>query len=86
MGKPDSYLVWTVLTTLLCCLPFGIVGIVASVKVDSLWASGQYAEAVEASRKAKMWAQAAGITGGVLLLLYLLYLVIAGLSSASYAA
>ena len=41
MIKPDSNLVWAILTTLICCLPFGVVAIVKACKVDSLWANGQ---------------------------------------------
>lgn len=31
---PDNYLVYSILTTLFCCLPFGIVGIVKSAQVS----------------------------------------------------
>lgn len=31
--KPDSNLVWGILTTILCCLPLGIVSIVKASKV-----------------------------------------------------
>ncbi len=51
--KPDNYLVWAILSTLLCCLPFGIVAIVKSSKVDSLWYAGNHAEAIQASNDAK---------------------------------
>lgn len=54
--KPDSYLVWAILTTFLCCLPLGIVSIVYSVKVDNLYMTGQYAAAQEASENAKKYA------------------------------
>lgn len=53
--KPDSWLAWSILSTLLCCLPAGIVAIVYSSKVDGLWFGGQKAAAVEAARKAKTW-------------------------------
>lgn len=51
--KPDSFLVWSILTTVLCCLPLGIVAIVYSTKVDPLWDKGQYTEAAEAAKSAK---------------------------------
>ena len=60
-GKPDNYLVWAILSTLLCCLPLGIVSIVYSAKVDGLFASGQYAQAQDASDSAKKWALASAI-------------------------
>ena len=51
--KPDNYLVWAILTTILCCLPFGIVSIVYSSKVDKLYFNGQYDEALAKSKSAK---------------------------------
>lgn len=55
MRKPQSYLWLAILSTLFCCLPFGIVSIVYASKVDSAWAQGDYAEAESNSDKAKMW-------------------------------
>ena len=53
--KPDNLLVWSILTTVLCCLPTGIVAIVYSAKVDGLWNSGQREEAMKAAKTAKTW-------------------------------
>ncbi len=74
-SKPDNYLVWAILTTLLCCLPFGIVSIVQATKVDSAWIVGQYDEARRLSQSAKNWATAAGVTGLVVIGGYLLLFV-----------
>ena len=53
--KPDNFLVWAILSTVMCCVPLGIVAVIFSNKVDTLWYSGNYEEAEEALRKAKMW-------------------------------
>lgn len=53
---PPTYLVWSILTTVLCCLPAGVVSIVYANKVEKLWHMGQYQESREASEKAKTWA------------------------------
>ncbi len=45
-----------ILTTLFCCLPFGIVSIVKASQVNGLWAQGRFAEAQESSAAAKKWA------------------------------
>jgi hypothetical protein len=58
-AMPKKYLVESILATIFCCLPLGIAGIVFSSKVESLWRSGAYAEAQEASRKAKMFSMIA---------------------------
>ncbi len=51
-----NYLVPAILTTLFCCLPFGIVSIVYAAQVDSKASSGDRAGALESSRNAKRWA------------------------------
>lgn len=54
-AQVPNYLVWSILSTLCCCLPFGIVAIVYSVQVDSKLRIGDYTGAVESSNKAKQW-------------------------------
>lgn len=42
---PPNHLAWALLSTLLCCPPFGIASIVFSSQVNSKWATGDVAEA-----------------------------------------
>ena len=70
--QPDNYLVWAILVTVLCCLPFGIVSIVYSTKVSGLWNQGRYAEAQSAADSAKKWAIIGAIVGGVFYLIVVL--------------
>jgi hypothetical protein len=53
--KPENYLVHSILATLCCCLPLGIVAIVYAAQVDSKYNSGDYSGAVIASNNAKKW-------------------------------
>ena len=53
---PPNYLVWSILTTILCCLPFGIISIIYAAQVNSKWMAGDYAGAQNSSRNAKIWA------------------------------
>ena len=53
--KPSNWLVYSILATICCCLPFGIVGIIFTARVDSLYYNGMYAEAEKAAKKAKTW-------------------------------
>lgn len=69
--KPDTYLVWAILTTVLCCLPFGIVSIIYACKVDSRYYAGDYDEAEEASQRARIWAIASAISGLVFTFIYI---------------
>ena len=67
--KPGNNMALAVLTTILCCLPLGIVSIVYAQKVDGLYFAGDYAGALEASKNARKWAiigMIAGIAVGIL--------------------
>lgn len=67
--KPDNFLVWAIVSTVICCLPLGIVAIVYANKVDTLWYAERYEEAEEALRKAKLWtyiSAGAGVAGTIL--------------------
>lgn len=70
--KPDNYLVWAILTTILCCLPLGIVSIVYSSKVDGQYNSGDFAGAQDSANKAKNFAMWAAISGVIIVVLYLI--------------
>lgn len=52
---PSNYLVWSILVTIFCCIPFGIVAIVKSSQVNGLWAQGRYAEAQASAASARKW-------------------------------
>ena len=51
-----NYLVWAILTTMLCCLPSGIASIVYAAQVNTKLAEGDTLGAIDSSNKAKMWA------------------------------
>jgi hypothetical protein len=50
-----NYLVFSILTTVLCCLPTGIPAIIYSAQVNGKLQAGDIAGAQAASRNAKMW-------------------------------
>jgi hypothetical protein len=79
--KPPSYLVWAILTTLFCCLPFGIVSIVYAARVDSKYNAGDMAGSLEASNNAKKWAIISALVSVALLVLWVLLVVAVGSSS-----
>lgn len=60
---PPSNLVFGILTTIFCCLPFGIVSIVFAAQVNGKWAVGDQTGAQESSRKARLWAIIALVAG-----------------------
>jgi hypothetical protein len=75
---PENYLVWAILTTILCCLPLGIVSIISATKVSTLYAQGDYEGANKASADAKKWAMWSAISAGILIFLYIIFIVILG--------
>lgn len=77
MPKPESNLVWAILSTLFCCLPTGIAAIVFASKVDSLWTQGYYEEAVRYSRKARNWSLIGAIAAVIGSVLYVLLIIFA---------
>jgi hypothetical protein len=79
---PENYLVWAILSTILCCLPLGIVSIINATKVSSAYALGDYAGAQKASADAKKWAMWAAIVGGIVIVLYVVFVVILGVAGA----
>jgi len=82
-GVPiPNYLWQSIVVTILCCWPFGIPAIVFAAKVDGLVSRGQYAEAREASDKAKMWAWVSFGSSLVVVVLYILLVVIAAVAEA----
>lgn len=52
---PNSHLVLSILTTLFCCLPTGIIAIVYSCQVNSLYNANNLPEAQNASKWALRW-------------------------------
>lgn len=67
-AKPQikDYMVFSILTTIFCCIPFGIIAIVYSSKVSKLIAAGDFEGASNASRNSKIWNIAALVSGIVL--------------------
>lgn len=83
-GPPPNNLVWAILSTLFCCLPLGIVSIVFAAQVNTKYQAGDYAGAVEASRKAKNFAIGAAAVGVVVLVIYIGAILFFGIASSSF--
>jgi hypothetical protein len=72
---PPNYLVWAILSTVLCCLPLGIASIVFAAQVNGKYQSGDIAGAQESSRKAKQFAIWSAVAGLVVAVLYIVLIV-----------
>lgn len=68
---PKTWLAESILVTIFCCLPFGIVGIVNAAKVSSLYALGNYEQAQMASASAKKWTLISFFVGLAVIIIYM---------------
>ncbi|MCI9607949.1 MAG: DUF4339 domain-containing protein [Muribaculaceae bacterium] len=78
---PKTWLVESILVTLFCCLPFGIVGIIKAASVDSKFRSGDYAGAQLASQEAGKWTKWGFFCGIGVSVLYLLLVLLGAVGS-----
>ncbi|WP_232843344.1 CD225/dispanin family protein [Corynebacterium hindlerae] len=61
--RPQNYLVWAILATVLCCVPTGIASIVFATQVNSKWDMGDREGARNSANKAKLWAIISVVAG-----------------------
>lgn len=74
---PESHLTWAIISTIICCWPFGIPAIVNAARVDKYWLAGHYEEAQKAANEAKKWANISAIVAAAGWGLYIIIMVIA---------
>ncbi|MAZ73586.1 MAG: hypothetical protein CMC70_10620 [Flavobacteriaceae bacterium] len=73
---PDNHMVWAILSTILCCMPLGIVAIVKASKVEQLWYQGFHAEAQKAADDAKKWSIYSAVSIAAIILLYVMFMLL----------
>lgn len=73
-SMPPNHLVLSIITTILCCLPAGIVSIVYASQVNSKYNAGDYEGALRASKNAKTWWIVAVVSGLVILIGYIVFI------------
>lgn len=74
--KPDNGLVWAILATVFCCLPFGIVAIVHATRVDAAWDSGDPVGAHRAAAEAAKWSKWSALSMLAIMAFYVLVLIV----------
>ena len=67
---PENYLIWSILSTIFCCLPFGIVAIYESSQVEKFYYRKEYEKAQKAANRAKNWCWASFLS---VILIWVLY-------------
>jgi hypothetical protein len=68
--KPDSHMLWAVLSTCCCCIPLGAYAIYCSIQVDECYKKGDYQGAIESAEKAKTWSIISAVAGFIVGILY----------------
>lgn len=68
---PPTYLAWSVVMTVLCCLPTGIAAIIFSSQVSSKFYAGDMKGAMKASERAQIWIIVSFVLGILANTLYL---------------
>lgn len=78
------YLVLSILSTLCCCLPFGVVGIVFSAKINSSMVAGNYEEAQKNAKTARIWIIVSFVLGIITWAIYMMLIVTGTVSGSAY--
>ncbi len=78
--RPKNWLVESILVTIFCCLPFGIVGIIFSSQVNSKYDAGDIAGALKSSKDAGTWTKFGFFVGLGVLVCYLIFVFVLGVS------
>lgn len=79
-----TYLVFAIISTLLCCLPLGIVAIVYASKINSLQKNGDYVGAQNAAKKAKMFTIIGTVAALIISIFYIIFAVVIGIGDSDY--
>ncbi len=75
---PPTYLVWSILCTLLCCFIPGIIAIFFSSKVSSRYYAGDMEGARKSSRRAEIWIIVSFVLGMLTNTLYIPLMMVSG--------
>lgn len=74
----ENWLVEAILVTLLCCLPFGVVGIIFAAQVNTKQQAGDAEGAEKARREAAKWTKIGFWVGLACIILYVLFVFVLG--------
>ena len=78
------YLILSIISTLCCCLPFGVVGIVFSAKINSAMLAGNLGEAQNNAKMARIWIIVSFAIGLLTWLIYMVLIVTGAVSGSAY--
>ena len=76
----ENWLVEAILVTLLCCLPFGVVGIIFAAQVNTKQQAGDMEGAEKSRREAAKWTKIGFWVGIGCIILYVIFWFVLGVS------
>jgi hypothetical protein len=80
---PKTWFVESILVTIFCCIPFGIIGIIKSNEVEPLWIAGHHEQALIKANEAKKWVMWGFFSMLIFIVLYILFWVCIGVMAAA---
>lgn len=78
------YLILSIISTLCCCIPLGIIAIIYSAKISSMTTAGKGEEAHRAAKTARIWIIAAFAVGILFDILAFVFVFVAGVFDGYY--
>ena len=77
--KPNSNLTLAIITTVCCCVPFGIYAIVLANRVETLYYAGKYKEAEMVAQDSKKWSIIGIVTGIIFAITYIVIIIVSAI-------
>ena len=75
-NKPESYMGFSIIVTVLFCFPCGLVALLNASKVDTLWYEGRKGEALVKSDAAKRWSCFGLILSVTVWIVFMIYMIV----------
>ena len=79
-APPKNWLVESILVTIFCCLPAGVVAIIFAAQVNSKWQEGDYEGARKSSKDAALWTKISFFVALISIVVCLLLVFVFGVS------
>ena len=77
--KPNSNLTLAIITTVCCCVPFGIYAIVLANRVETLYYAGKYKEAEMVAQDSKKWSIIGIVSTFVFYVVFFIFIIYLGI-------
>lgn len=80
-AKPNNNLILAIISTVMCCIPLGAVGIYYAYQSDLAYNAGDYTKAESNGKSARNWSIASIVSGFVFIVIYMICMAIGAMAS-----